>query len=433
MKKIQDILMGTRTTSIRDVSIERDGSRPQKRVGVFGGGDSSSRPYNGTRSSGKSFGVWFVAILAILFLFFAFTILFSGTKVVVTQKTEQLSIENNFKADKNAEVGNLAFDTISIDDVSKRTVASAGEEFVETKASGTIIVYNNYSAIPQKLIANTRFQSTTGLIYRIKDPIVVPGFKKDASGAKTPGSLEVVVTADKPGASYNVGKTDFTIPGLKGTDQFETFYARSKTDMTGGFSGLLKKVAEADRASAVGSMQTELRDRLLISIKEQIPVGYVLYDGAIEFSFSSDLDVTVEDSEAELTEKGEARAIVISKEVLSREIAKIGLENYDGLPVEGVGIESLLFVLDNPEQTSLLSMESISFSLKGNIMLVWQFDEEALKNDLVGKRKRDIDWVLAEYPSITEAQIIMRPFWKRNFPDTAKDIKIVYTALDSAE
>lgn len=428
MKKIQDIISGSRKQpSIRDVSIERDGDRPQRRAGMFGGGESM-RGYAGGRTNGRSFGAWFIAVLVILFLFFAFTILFSGTKVVVTQRTEQVSFETNFTALKDAEAGRLSFDTIVESDITKRTVPSSGEEFVETKASGTIVVYNNYSTASQKLIANTRFQSDSGLIYRIKDPIIVPGIKKDSKGNKIPGSLEVVVYADKAGSEYNIDNSDFTVPGLKGTDQYDGFYARTKTEISGGFSGMIKKVSETDRKSAVDSMRGELRDRLIKSVREQIPEGYLLYDDAMEFVFSSEIDTVVGEDKAELTEKGEVRGIVFSKGALAREIAGVELDKYDGLPVNGVGIEGLLFVLNNPDGTSYTALERITFTLKGNMVLVWLFDESALKEDLVGKKKRDVDWVLSDYPSIKEAQIIMRPFWKRNFPDDPGKIKIVYTS-----
>ncbi len=429
MKKIQDIISGDKKPSIRDVSINRDSRRPHRRETVFGG-SSAHNPYSVSRGGGKSFGIWFVAFLAVLFLFFSFTILFSGSKVVVTQKTESLSFETNFQAVKGGDGSTLSFDTLSISDTSSRSVASSGEEFVETKASGTIVVYNEYSSSPQKLIENTRFESPTGLIYRIKDPITVPGFKTDSSGKKIPGSMEVVVYADKEGSEYNISQVDFTIPGLKGTPQYESFYARSKTDMTGGFVGAIKKVAQEDRASAVSAMQAELREKLIKSLTLQLPEGYVLYDGAMDFDFESQLDKTLSDDKAELVEKGTVHAIVFNTQELSQEIARVQLDDYNGLPVEGVGIESLLFVLQNKESATISSLETIDFSLKGSTVLVWTFDENALKEDLVNKRKRDMDWVLNDYPSITNVKIVMRPFWKRNFPDNAKDIKISYTTID---
>jgi len=65
------------------------------------------------------------------------------------------------------------------------------------------------------------------------------------NGKTVPGSIEVTVYADEPLSKYNIGLTDFTVPGFKGAPQFETFYARSKTPMTGGFTGMEPVVEES--------------------------------------------------------------------------------------------------------------------------------------------------------------------------------------------
>jgi len=426
MKKIQDIISSSKK-SIRDISIERNGDRPQRRM-PRGSDNGSFAP---ARGGGPSFGVWFIAIIAIIFLFFSFTIIFSGTKVVVTQKTETLSFETNFDAVKASEDADaLIFDVMSISESGNKTVVSTGQEQKESKASGTIIVYNDYSTSPQKLIANTRFESPDGLIYRIKDPIVVPGKKTGSDGKYTPGTLEVVVYADVAGEKYNKANSDFVIPGLKGSPQYTSFYARSKTALAGGFVGMVNKVTDTDRSAAIDSIKTSLQASLIKSIKTQVPEGYVLFDDAVKIAFTEGLDVALEDNKVQIVIDGKLDAVVFNKDSVSRKIAQVQLETYDGLPVEGVGVESLLFVLDNKNNINLTSVDSISFSLKGNMTLVWKFDEEALKADLVDKKKRDIDWVLAEYPSIVEAQIVMRPFWKRNFPSDTKKISIVYNSVD---
>ena len=103
-------------------------------------------------------------------------------------------------------------------------------------ASGKITVYNNYSSAPQKLIANTRFQTSDGKIYRIKGAISVPGM----------GVTEATVYADRAGEEYNIGPADFTIPGLKGGPRFEKVFAKSKSAMSGGTSGNVRIVKKED-------------------------------------------------------------------------------------------------------------------------------------------------------------------------------------------
>ncbi len=426
MRRIQDIVNPGKR-SIRSVSINRESKRRRRRPDAAVSVGETSRDYQSRGSS--SFGIWFIAVVAIIFLFFTFTILFSGTKVVITPKTQNVTFDTNLRAEKDADASTLAYEIMTVTRDVSRKVASIGEEFREEKASGTIIVYNDYNTQDQKLIAKTRFENPDGLVYRIKDPIVVPGQTKDSSGKKTPGSIEVKVYADEAGEGYNIGMTDFTVPGFKGAPQYDGFYARSKTAMTGGFSGIVKTVADSDRNDSVGSMQTELREMLLEELRAQVPSDFVLYDDAIVFDFET-LPDQKEGDQVSVSLRGEISAVIFNKKKLSEHIARGEIDGYDGLEVEGENLDGLVFVLVEKDTLDLKNAQEIDFSLKGSTKLVWQYDADALKTDLVGRRKRDVDWVLAEYPSIIEAQIIMRPFWKRVFPDTEKKIKIVSAKQD---
>ena len=92
-------------------------------------------------------------------------------------------------------------------------------------AQGTITVYSTETKA-QDLINNTRFETPSGLIFRIHAPITVP--PATSSG---PGSVTATVYADQPGASYNVAATSFTVPGLQNTPEYTEVTAKSTTAM----------------------------------------------------------------------------------------------------------------------------------------------------------------------------------------------------------
>ena len=78
----------------------------------------------------------------------------------------------------------------------------------DERATGVIVVYNAYSAAPQRLIKNTRFATEDGKIFRAKDSIVVPGTTIE-NGKIIPGSVEAIVVADEPGEAYNFQTPEF--------------------------------------------------------------------------------------------------------------------------------------------------------------------------------------------------------------------------------
>ncbi len=119
-------------------------------------------------------------------------------------------------------------------------LSKSGSKIIETsnesislplKTGGFISIYNAYSAAPQKLVAQTRFETKDGKIFRIQNPVIVPGVKM--SGTKlTPSSIKVNVVSDAAGEEYLIGPSYFTIPGFQGSPKYAGFYAESTEPMT---------------------------------------------------------------------------------------------------------------------------------------------------------------------------------------------------------
>ncbi|MBI5152986.1 MAG: hypothetical protein HZA36_00780, partial [Parcubacteria group bacterium] len=113
--------------------------------------------------------------------------------------------------------------------VFKRTLTKeypTSKQTVTKKATGIITIYNAYSTASQRLVATTRFRSPDGKIFRINAGVTIPG-AKTTGGTIILSSIDVPVTADQPGAPYNIGATSFTIPGFEGSPKYKGFYGKS--------------------------------------------------------------------------------------------------------------------------------------------------------------------------------------------------------------
>src|SRR5690606_35943896 len=65
--------------------------------------------------------------------------------------------------------------------------------------------------------------------------------------------------------------------------------------------------------------------------------------------------------------------------------------------------------------------QSFSFTIGGDIVFVSEFNSDALKGDLAGKSRKEFSTILSSYPAIADATQVVRPFWKRNFPNNPQD------------
>lgn len=352
---------------------------------------------------------------------------FAGADVNVTPKQAATPVDATFTGHISggpAVAGVLQYDILTLEESRSKSLPSTGSEQVSEPASGTIVVYNNYSDKSQELVKNTRFQTPEGQIFRIRNSISVPGQKIDG-GKKVPGSVEVMVYAEEAGDKYNIGLTDFTIPGFKGGPRFEAFYARSKTPMTGGFVGVRKVVSKADEEKARQELQTELRSVLAESAVTKTPEGFLLPLKGVFLSFESPAS-TPDGDQVTITEKGILHGIIINQSDVAKAIAEKNVPSYDESPVtlkdpKTITIEPLI----TATSSSPWIEESLEFSIKGTATINWIVDTGKLAADLAGKPEEALNTVLGGYPGVERAKAVLRPIWRKTFPSKAEDIKLI--------
>ena len=214
-------------------------------------------------------------ILAVLIIFALGSIFFAKMEVTLTPKTASWKIEKTLILKRSQDPIFSVFRTLALPDTRSGSFVATERRTEDAKAGGIVVIFNK-SKDAQVLIASTRLEAPNGNIYRIPKTIVVPGAKSQ-SGQSVPGSLEVAVTADKAGANYNLGLTDFTLPGLKGGSKYELIFGRSKIEISGGSEGARIVIGKSDRDSALASLIEKAKKEaisLILKKKECRYSGY---------------------------------------------------------------------------------------------------------------------------------------------------------------
>ena len=386
------------------------------------------------RRFGSKFLVTLILLVIVIFGAIAVTSYFSTVTVKVIPVQGRLLLNHTFDAYREAPEGELAFSLVSdINDTEKKAVPASGTEKVSRKASGLVTIYNNYNEQAQKLIVNTRFEAPDGKIFRIQDPITVPGAKM-ANGQQVPGSIEVRVYADQAGSAYNIGPAEFTIPGFKGDPRFDKFYARSTASMAGGFEGEVKKVSEADRAEAIRELEEILKTRLIASAKTQSPANFILFDDAYFITYEEVLNETasagIPAGQAEVALRGTFNGILFNREELSFKVAEEQIPNFNGRPLLIKNLDQIKFTLLNREDITGPEVSQISFTLEGNAHLVWQFNQEEMITKLSQATKDSYPTVFAQFPGIKEANLSFFPPWSTKIPANRDKIKVEVITTD---
>ncbi len=371
-------------------------------------------------------GPWIIAGVSLVALFFALSSLLAHATVTFLPKVKSVDAGGTYVAEKDTTDENaLSFELMTLSDTETSTVPGTLNKASDQKASGQVIVYNAYSTASQSFAVDTRLETKDGKIYKISGAVTVPGTTVK-NGVTTPGQLLVTAVAEKGGESYNIGLTDFTIFGFKGTPKYSKFYARSKTAMTGGASGTMYSADPAAGKAAYIAASAKLSDKLLKNAKAQLPKGFLLFNDAISVVIP-DAPATFQSKESNvpITVSGKLYGFLLNEKSLTKKIAEKTVSLKEGESITVPNISELSISIKNKDKIVPDDVKELSFDVSGTAKDVWDVDPDAIATALIGKKKKDFESTMAGFSNIDSAKTNVRPFWRSRFPEKTKDIDII--------
>lgn len=374
---------------------------------------------------GHGRGIWFFAFVCILALLYAVSFVFVKATVTVTPYSEPVAIDDSFHAVKDSSTG-LGFSVMSVDLSDSTEVVSSGSSSEDTKATGKVILYNAYSTSKQNLLIDTRLEATNGKIYMTDKAVTIPGYTMEGSTI-VPGSVEVGVHATESGESYNIGPTDFKFVGFKTSpEKYEKFYARSKTSIEGGSTGLVYTITSSERDTAESELLAKLKERASNQMKAEVPDGYVMFDDAVFYESNSSTNSLIsKETSIPINVSVKGTAFIFGRDSLVDAIGKkTTLSTHTDKKFEISNLEDFTFELSGKESIDPDSVKEIDFTLTGEGKANALVDEQEFAKSLINRKVKDVDSVLTNFPSILSAKVAMHPLWQRRFPENIDRINI---------
>lgn len=381
--------------------------------------------------------IWAIATILILLIAVAAVLAFRNTSVDITPRQHTVVFDEDarftaFPTTTDDTTGSTLTYTVVTQELEEQTTVEAtGVEEVEERASGELTVINAFSEEPVRLVANTRFETPSGLIYRVESPVVVPGMQT-ADGEEVPGRIDIPVFADEPGEEYNIGPVDrFTLPGLESEpgDIFENVYARSSSSMTGGIDGERPRVSQEDEEAARSELQSRLQERIGEALAQATTEGTYVFEELATVEFEPLPPTVGDDGTANVHERAIIRAPAFEQEEFVETIADstsadAGTSEITIPDTDTFTARSLIDEGEDGDDEFTLGEDPLDFGLSGRITFVWQVDRAALTEELAGKERAAFQTIVQTYPGIESAEAHIRPFWKSTFPSDPTDIVV---------
>ncbi len=378
--------------------------------------------------------IWIAAVCGLLVVAALALLSFRSTTITVIPKSRQIALSNSISFIAGPESrpissSPLTYAVHSFDIEDSEVIPAQGVRHVENKASGSIVVYNEYSASSVKLIKNTRFETPEGLIFRVLADVVIPG-----KSGSSPGEIKVTVVADAPGEKYNVGPVSrFTLPGLKSGDMYSKVYAKSTTPMVGGIVGDEPATAPGALTAAISAVRTRLTSKAQeAAFAQAVTAGKVAFPGLAQISYQSLPNTTEAGSAVRIHEKAHIEMPIFSADVFAAVVAQSATEVVQPGVVQLVTGENFQARLATTSSIAY-GVDPITFTLMGDAQLIWNVDSSALSAALAGRENSAFETIVGGFAGIQEAHARIEPPWKKSFPTAATGIRIEIEAPKMAE
>ncbi len=375
--------------------------------------------------------VWLAGIVVVaLVAVFLWLTLNSSLALTLTIKQEKQTFDQEVMVlvelspveENEAEIPGKIFNGVA---EHERTFIATGKDIKGVKTEGTILVYNNHE--PVKLISlrdTTRFLSANGeKIFRTPKTVFLPAATIE-NGKVVPSITEVTVVADEPGGDYNIGSSNFSVPGLAGTDLYYTVWAKSELAFSGGSKTEVSKVSEADLEKAEESLNQSLVKLAGQDITSKLPNGFIY--NPLAFSEDS-FEYTCSEKEGTVVDNFKCQGKVEIKgfALLKSSLDLLLLASIkDTLPLTKEVQNNTLDYTFIPKSI-LIEDEKMVIEVTGNIDIFEPIDEEILISRIAGQSTQEVENVLSnQYPQIQSTEFKFSPFWVRTVPKSSEKIEL---------
>ncbi len=380
-------------------------------------------------------GVAFVGL--IVFWYFA-NFVMPTANVVITTDNVSVTAEVTLTADTGAEAfdaekGLVPATEVSVKKTDTEKVPATGKKNVGEKATGTVsLQLTNCSDVSVTVPAGTGV-SNNGLTYITQASatfysILIGGSCQNSTRPDlTTATINVV--AQNSGDEYNISENrKFTVSGFSNVTGF------TSSSMSGGTDKQVKVVSKEDIESA----SEKLKDKSLSAATEELkkkiidqglyPIVETLTSGSSKVSSSP--KVGKEADEATVSSDVTYKMLGVKRDDLKTLIVDNANEKIDTskqkISDDGLDGDNAVIKVTNQDDN-----QRQNITIQSNVGTGAQEDQDAIKQEISGKKKGQAEQLLKARPGVTEVNVNLSPFWVSSVPGKASKITIEFKQVQN--
>lgn len=371
-----------------------------------------------------------IALLLLLVVggIFAFVVL---PKATVTIATDSSDINTNITLTADPDAQSFDKEAAVLPAISRdyrktdtESVAASGQKNLGEKAEGSVTLRLNNCESQQVTIPAGTTVRTNNISFVTEDNVTLQSVEIGGNCRNEDfpniSSKATDVVAAEPGEKYNVGSNkNFVVAGFSGVG------GTNDDSFSGGTDKVVKVVTQADvdkaKAAIVKRAGNEATDELREDISEEgyRPINETLRTG--QPTVTSNPAVGAEASEVTVTSTTVSSMLGVKEEDLKTLVEEGAKEHIDS---------SKQVILDNGLDEAHITLDSrtgnkAKLTLQVVVVAGPDLDEAAIKEEIAGKKRGDIQSTLKQRPGVNDVEVSYSPFWVQSTPKDADKIVLI--------
>lgn len=363
-------------------------------------------------------GAGLVALIVLLYVCLA---VLPSAKVLV--KTDSEAVTANLNMTLSTTVQEVNTDSGAVPAQQQKTqktltqqVAATGQKNNGQKAGGSMTL-TNCSGQDAVIPAGTGF-SANGMTFLSTTTAVVPDSSYKKSGeCNNNGTETVTVVAQSAGASYNLAPTTYAIASNP-----KDISAKGDA-MTGGTDQITKIVQQSDIDDAKKKLEAQDNSAMKQQLKNQLNKQGLV---AITATFASNGSATASANAGDaadnvtVTENITYTMLGAKEKDLQKLITDAVKDDIDTKKqkITDYGIDGATYASPSTSDSSA------TLTMGVTVVAGPEFDLEAIKKQIAGKKSGDVQKIIESYPGVTGVDTSYSPFWVHSVPSKIDKITV---------
>jgi len=286
---------------------------------------------------------------------------------------------------------------------------ATGRKDLGGKARGQVTIFNG-SDERINLVAGTSVQDSVGHIFKLANDVIIDKAKTTEDGEEILGHAGVEIVAAESGTAQNIGAAKLFFPQLSSVSK-DLLFAESEL-IGGGTEETVDIVSSEDVENASQVMLDRFREEALVDFSLNLKIGEVLLPGLIiseATSINSNVNVGGQAESFKLNVQARSWTVIPS----DQDIDKLAMSVITEKSKEGYAL------VENPKDTlryQTLNTEDLGI-IVANVLVdgtsAVKIDEEALKQNLIGKTSSEANEALSSLEEVISSRVELWPFWVR--------------------